>query len=338
MSDIVAELVRVRDAFNKPTLRLLARKWAPLVLAIFRTAFTRDQRTVPADRLHQQVDNYLDELRLGGELVPDGTGRALCMQWLGHNWLIRTRDDNGAEHYSLTSHALEALDLVQSLTRDRTLISESRIHTILDVVRRVATEANPDRQARLNRLDAQIAGLTAERDRIAAGGEIAPASDDQMLDGYTNLLSLIGQLPSDFKRVEEAVTGMHRQIISDFRGEARPIAEVIDQYLAKSDLLMRLTAEGRAFEGAFALLRDEPLLADLRRDLDIILTHPFAQALTPAEQREFRRTVKIIQDGIRDVLAQRQRLSATLRDHIVHYEHRPRPRARRHLAADQSAA
>jgi hypothetical protein len=62
------------------------------------------------------------------------------------------------------------------------------------------------------------------------------------------------------------------------------------------------------------------LLADLHRDLDVILTHPFAQALTPAEQREFRRTVKVIQDGIRDVLAQRQRLSATLRDHIVHYD------------------
>ena len=70
MSDIVAELVRVRDAFNKPTLRLLARKWAPLVLAVFRTAFTRDQRTVPADRLHQQVDNYLDELRLARRARP----------------------------------------------------------------------------------------------------------------------------------------------------------------------------------------------------------------------------------------------------------------------------
>jgi hypothetical protein len=189
-----------RDAFTKPTLRLLDRKWAPLVLAVFRTAFTRDQRTIPADRLHLQVDNYLDELRLGGEPVPDGPGRALCMQWLGHNWLIRTRDDDDTEHYSLTSHALEALDLVQSLTRDRSLISESRIHTILDVVRRVATEANPDRQARLDRLDAQISGLTAERDRIAAGGEIAPASDDQMLDGYTNLLSLIGQLPLTSRR------------------------------------------------------------------------------------------------------------------------------------------
>ena len=92
MGDIAAELVRVRDAFNKPTLRLLARKWAPFVIAVFRTAFTRDQRTVPADRLHQQVDNYLDELRLAGKLVPEGTGRALCMQWLGHNWLVRTRD------------------------------------------------------------------------------------------------------------------------------------------------------------------------------------------------------------------------------------------------------
>jgi hypothetical protein len=320
LSDILAELARVRDAFGKPTLRLLAPRRAPLVLAIFRTTFTRDQRAVPAERLHQQVDNYLDEIRLAGEPVPDGAGRVLCMQWLGDNWLVRTRDDDGAEHYSLTSHALEALDLVQSLARDRTLISESRIHTILDVVRRFATEANPDRLARIERLDAQIAELTAERDRIQAGGDIDTATDDQMLDRYTNLLSLIGQLPSDFKRVEEAVAGMHRQIITDFRSETCPIAEVIDKYLARSDSLMKLTAEGRAFEGAFALLRDEPLLVDLRRDLDIILTHPFAQALTPAEQREFRRTVKIIQDGIRDVLSQRQRLSATLRDHIVHYD------------------
>lgn len=51
----------------------------------------------------------------------------------------------GEEYYSLTSHALEARrpDLIQSLSRDRSLISESRVHTILDVVRLVATEANP---------------------------------------------------------------------------------------------------------------------------------------------------------------------------------------------------
>ncbi len=320
MSDVLAELTRVRDAFNKPTLQLLNRKWAPLVLAIFRTTFTRDQRAVPAERLHQQVDTYLDELRLVGEPTPEGPGRALCVQWLNDNWLVRTRAEDGAEHYALTSHALEALDLVHSLTRDRILISESRIQTILDVVRRFATHANPDRQARIERLNRQIAELTDERDRLESGGAIRPATDDQMLDGYTNLLSLISQLPSDFKRVEEAVAAMHRQIISDFRSETRPIADVLDDYLSKSDSLMKLTAEGRAFEGAFALLRDEPLLVGLRRDLEVILTHPFAQALTSAEQRGFRHIVKIIQDGIRDVLTQRQRLSGTLRVHIRRYD------------------
>ncbi len=64
-------------------------------------------------------------------------------------------------------------------------------------MRRWATEANPDRQARIERLDVQIRQLTSERDRLAAGGDVAAATDDRMLDGYANLVDLIGQLPSD---------------------------------------------------------------------------------------------------------------------------------------------
>jgi hypothetical protein len=76
MSDIAGELARVREAFEKPTLRLLDRKWAPLVLAVFKSSFSRDQRSVPAERLHIQVDTYLDELRSVGEQVPNLQGRA----------------------------------------------------------------------------------------------------------------------------------------------------------------------------------------------------------------------------------------------------------------------
>ncbi len=321
MSDIAGELARVREAFDKPTLRLFDRKYSPLVLAVFRLSFSRDQRSVTAERLHAQVDTYLEELAAAGEdrLPPNPTGRGLCVQWMNDQWLYRTIGGSGAEEYSLTSHALEALDLVSSLSRERVLISESRINTILDAVRRWATEANPDRQARIDRLDTQIAQLTAERERLAAGGELTPASEDRMLDGYANLIDLIGQLPSDFKRVEESVLSMHRKIIADFRNENRPIADVLDEYLRKTDELTTLTAEGRAFEGAFTLLRDEALLLDLKRDLQAILDHPFAVALTGAEQREFRSTVTILRRGIDDVLVQRARLSSTLRDHIVNH-------------------
>lgn len=320
MSDIEGELARVREAFDKPTLRLLDRRWASFVLAVFKSSFSRDKQSVQADRLHIQVDAYLAELRSVGEDVPGRNGRALCVQWMNDQWLYRAMGEDGEEEYSLTSHALEALSLVDSLRRDRALISESRLTTILQTVRHWATEANPVREDRIRRLDLQIAQLTSERDRLARGGEILAASDERMLDGYFNLVDLIAQLPSDFKRVEESVAGMHRKIISDFREEERPIGEVLDEYLAKTDELMSSTAEGRAFEGAFALLRDDALLLDLKNDLQIILDHPFATVLSPSEERDFRGTVTVIRQGIDDVLSQRSRLTTTLREHIVNHD------------------
>jgi uncharacterized protein DUF3375 len=320
-SDLRGELARLRESFDKPAMRLFDRKWAPLVLAVFRVCFTRDQRSVAAERMHAQVDTYLDELRsVGEETPPVASGRALCVQWMNDQWLFRNVGENGQEEYSLTSHALEALDVMSSLSRDRPLISESRISTIIEAARRWATEANPDREARIERLNAQIQQIEAERDRLESGGELAPATDDRMLDGYTDLIDLIGQLPSDFKRVEESVLDMHRKIISDFRNEDRPIGEVIDEYLRKTDELTMLTPEGRAFDGAFALLCDDALLLELRNDLQTVLDHPFAQALTAAEQREFRGAGAVIRAGIDDVLTQRSKLTATLREHIVNHD------------------
>ncbi|MFO7689676.1 MAG: DUF3375 family protein [Cryobacterium sp.] len=320
MSDIAGELARVRDAFDRPTLRLLDRKWAPFVLAVFKSSFSRDRRSVQTDLLHTQVDAYLADLKSVGSDVPGKNGRALCVQWMNDQWLYRETGEGDEEYYSLTSHALEAMLLVDGLARDRALISESRLTTIVDTVRHRATQANPDREERLRRLDLQIAQQTGERDRIAAGGEIAAASNEEMHEGYANLIDLITQLPSDFKRVEESVSAMHRQIINDFRGEERPLGEVLDEYLLKTDALMTSTPEGRAFEGAFILLRDDALLQGLKNDLETILLHPFALQLSAADRRGLMGTVRLIRKGVDDVLTQRNGLSTTLREHIVNHD------------------
>jgi hypothetical protein len=321
MSGIEGEVARIRDILDKPTLRLLDRKYAPLALAVFNALFGGDQERVKADRLHSQVDAYLGELRAVGEdLGAAASGRAQCVLWMNHKWLFRSVGEDGEEEYSLTSHTLEALKLTNSLAKDRALISESRIATILDTVRAWATEANPDRQARIDRLDEQIAVLTAQRDELASGAEMAVMDEDRMLDGYANLTDLISQLPSDFKRVEESVSDMHRQIINDFRSEVRNVGEVLDEYLARTDKLMGATPEGRAFEGAFELLRDDALLLGLRTDLQTIVEHPFAAVLATTEQREFLGTVAVIRKGIRDVLDRRMKLTTTLREHIVNHD------------------
>jgi len=334
MTDVDLEFARVRAVLDRPTLRLMSRPTSASVLAVFRTVFDRDVQYVPADRMHLQVEEHVARLQATGARVPASdasadtsdrddprpNGRALCREWVAAQWLVRSNSPDGDEQYSLTSHALEALSLVDALSSDRALISESRLAMIVDAVHRWAARAEPDREVQVRRLDAQIAELQAERDRLERGDAVVTVDEDRMRDGYANLTDLIRQLPSDFKRVEEAVATMHREIVEDFRQEVRPIGEILDGYLARTDDLMESTPEGRAFQGAFELLRDDTLLLRLRDDIATILEHPFAASLTAAERRTFRGTVGILRQGIEDVLAQRRMLTATLRDQIVAHD------------------
>jgi hypothetical protein len=318
VSEVLGEYTRAHSALGRPTLRLLNTKWAAFRVAAFRTSFSRSQRSVQADRLHIQVDGYLGIMqREGIEVPPNTSGRDLCKLWLSERWLFRDTAADGSLEYSLTSAALESLDLVQGLSRDRVLVSESRLTMILETVRRWAVEASPDTRARIDHLNTQIRELEVERDRLLEGGQVAATSNDRMLDGYANLLDLIGQLPSDFKRVEESVVEMHRKILQDVRDEDRPVAQVLDEYLQKQDDLVKSTPEGRAFDGAFVLLRDNALLQELQGNVRALLGHQAAEALDARDVAEIRGAVSAIRQGTTDVLAQRHRLSSTLRDYIV---------------------
>jgi hypothetical protein len=320
VSDVVAELARVREAFERPTLTLLHKPQAALVLTVFRTAFGRDMASVPADRLHTQVDVYLGELRQIGQDAPKGTGRDLCRKWMREQWLTRYEDDGG-EVYTLTSHAQAALSLVNSLMRDRVTLSEHRINTIRSAFRYMNTVVNPDRAARVALLNDEIVKLERERDRLVNGGELELASDDTLLEGFVQLLTLIGDLPGEFKRVEEAYELMRREIMASFRLEERPIGEVIDDYLRRTADLMTATPQGRAFEGAFALLRDDVLLQELHSDIRDLLEHPRAASILSRSDRvDLRSTVEVIRGGIDGVLEFRSRLTRTLREQIVNQD------------------
>src|SRR3546814_1602140 len=214
--------------------------------------------------------------RNGATDVPAGTGKELCQRWMRGQWLVRAIDERGTEVFSLTSHAQQALELVKTLARDRATPSEHRIATILGAVRRFNSEANPDRSTRVSLLNEEIARLTAERDRLVDGAEMVSATEDYMLEGFSELLSLISALPSDFARVEERFSEIRTGILASFRAEDRPAGQVIDDYLARADALTPATQEGRAFEGAFARLRDDGLVGQLREDLHPLLDHPLS--------------------------------------------------------------
>lgn len=318
MNQIAHELARVKGAFAQPTLTLLHQRQAPVIITIFRAAFDRSNKPVPTGRLHTQVEDHLAQMHAAGEEVPAGTGRELCHRWMRGQWLVRSLDERGQEVYTLTSHAQQALELVKSLARDRATLSEHRVATIVSTVRRFNAEANPDRSARVEILTAEIARLQAERDRLMDGAELVDATEDYMADGFTELMSLVSALPSDFARVEERYAQIRAEILTAFRAEDRPAGEVIDEYLARADALMTSTQEGRAFEGAFTLLRDDALVTGLREDLNALLEHPLSdRILGDTDRAELRGTVRLVRDGLERVLAQRSKVTATLKEYIV---------------------
>ena len=84
---------------------------------------------------------------------------------------------------------------------------------------------------------------------------------------------------------------------------------------------MTATHEGRAFEGAFALLRDDALVTQLREDLTALLEHPLSdRLLSDADRAELRGTVRLVREGLDRVLSQRSRVTATLKEYIVSHD------------------
>jgi hypothetical protein len=317
---IAGDVARIEAALNTPTLKLLDRKSAGVAMPLFANAFPEDGQPVPVEQFHTRVDALLEELRAGGYQVPSAGGKTLAMQWVRERWLFRD-PGRGEETYQLTGDAKQALEYVTRATRTQLTVSLSRIETMRRVVSEAALGANTDREERKRRLAEEIARLQAEYDRLKDGGEMPESPEAELSEQFSNVLRELDGLPSDFRRVEEAVRDMHRVITKRFREEERPVGEVVDDYLTQSANLLTATPEGRAFSGALELLRKPDWLSRLRADLNAILDHPWAGTLLPDEQRQLRTAVDVIRRGITDVLGQRQRLSATLREHIENYDH-----------------
>ncbi|CAN7243263.1 DUF3375 family protein [Arthrobacter sp. LjRoot78] len=321
MADITLELNRAEAAFAKPTLGLLNRLEAPLVVAIFRATFSRDATQVPATAFHAHVQTLFEVLGASGRDAPDPSeARQMCRLWVRRKWLILDSREDGEEFYALTSQAQDAIDFVQNLGSERALLSESRIRTILDVARSSAMDANPDPEERLQRLNKKIIELTAERDRIANGGVVEMASDDRMMEAFKNLVDLLNDLPTDFKRVEELVVSMHRKIIGDFRTDERPKGEVVGDYIRRSRDVLNHSLEGRAYQGALDLLAREELLADLRQDIETILAHSFARVLSRTDRERVTALAGLLMRGVDTIQNQQRHLSATLRTNLAQKE------------------
>lgn len=319
MSEIAAELARVRSAYEQPTLTLLGKDTAPVVLAVFRSLFTTERPRIATLAMHDAVDDLVNELRhLGHDSIPTGNGRDLCQRWLHDRWLRRVPDDSGTEYYELSASTHDALRLVGDLTSERPVgVSEHRIASLLTLLRRLNAEINPDRSARVRALEIEIENLTSRLDHLLEDADHVEVTDEYLLNGYIELLRHIKDLPSEFTRVVEAFARFGNSKLEEFRREDRTTGEVIDAYLAHAASLAAATPEGRAFAGALDLLRDEELQALAKADIEGLLSDPRARdILHPTEFAQLKGVMRTINANVQRALNERTKTTTTLREYV----------------------
>lgn len=157
----------------------------------------------------------------------------------------------------------------------------------------------------------------AERDRIAAGGQVETAPEQLLIDAYAHLDDLIKRLPADLARVRDSVDGEHRRLTRELRdGDQSTGQSIIDQ-LATADLLLD-TPEGKAFRWFRDLLGDRDTLRELRTNILAAVNHEVLQiGLREDERRDLTATHRRLREGLHAVQGCRDRTAETLSEYVI---------------------
>lgn len=251
---------------------LLRSRDALLHLALL-AAHLGDGRVVDGDALIAAIDRDLPGLRgcypVEGDDSPDDApdADALVSRWTARGWVHRTVEpERRVEQYQATTGALQAARQMGNLQRQTSTATESALAMVMTEIHRIATEANPDPEARRAALDQQIEALTAQRDALDRGEAPAVQSAD-LVDKVSALMHLIERIPADIARYGEQMKAntiaLIQQSLADDPAE---FAESLQRMFDGHDVIAD-SPEGLAFRAFATVIGTPSQRAQLESDI-----------------------------------------------------------------------
>ncbi|GAB3768710.1 DUF3375 domain-containing protein [Microlunatus parietis] len=263
-----------------PAWRLLRADTAPLILGFLGSHFVEgNQGATPAVRLISALDDYLYGINAASTQPRfPRSPQDYLDTWSqpDSGWLRRFYPSRSDEvHYDATAEFEKAYGWVTGLRARAFVGTESRLHTVVDLLRQIVHGTEPDP-------DTRIAVLRRQRDELdrriaeAEAGNIELLGDTAVRDRYQQFARTARELLADFREVEE-----------NFRQLDRAARERIASWEgSKGELLAELVAsrsdisgsdQGSSFQAFYDFL-----LSEARQDeLGDLLTR--VQSLAPID-------------------------------------------------------
>jgi hypothetical protein len=180
-----------RDIQSSPTVRLLA----TLNLGVYATLMERHLLggQIPETELVVALERDLDDLG-----HPDGqSGLALIKTWASQGWLhrvIEQRDGLDRNVCYLSQEARRALDFLRGMRRNDSIATGGSINGIASRLKQVAVRVCNDPERIRASIEAEIARLQAELDKLDQGAEPTPLSEPDIVDMYDEAKAIALQM------------------------------------------------------------------------------------------------------------------------------------------------
>lgn len=242
---------------NHAAWRLLRADNAPLVLSFLGGVFIEENtRSLPATALETRLEDALYSLnaRLGEGAFPRSP-RAYLDDWAApeQGWLRKFYPPDSDEPHVDATPALENAYAWVTALRARSFVgTESRLHTVVELLRQIVYGAETDADTRLAELrrrrddiDSQIAAV--ER------GEVPVLDDAALRDRYQQFSGTARELLKDFREVEDNFRSLDRQVRERIAGWTGAKGELLDEILGDRASIAD-SDQGRSFQAFYDFL------------------------------------------------------------------------------------
>jgi flagellar motility protein MotE (MotC chaperone) len=269
---------------SHPAWRLLCAKHAPLVASFLHRIFIAPNvRFMAQADLTEALEDELFSLRdqHGPEAFP-GSALSYLNDWADNDkgWLRKYYPAGSDEpHFDLTPATEKALAWLVSLTERAFVGTESRLLTLIELLKQMSEGSQTDPQARIAELHKRRDEIDAEISRILAG-DIPLLDDTALKDRFQQFLQLARDLLTDFREVEHNFRTLDRRVrerIALWEGAKGALLEEImgdRDAIADSD-------QGKSFRAFWDFLMSQTRQEELSRLLEQVLSLPPVVAMHP---------------------------------------------------------
>lgn len=271
---------------KNPAWRLLRAQHASLVLSFLGQHFVEgNSGATPAARLVDTLGEHLDALNAGAAEPPYPRAPEEYLDgWAESGWLRRFYPVSSDEvHYDATPALERAYSWVAGLRSRPFVGTESRLHTVVYLLRQIVEGTETDTESRLAVLRTQRAELDRQIAE-AEDGNVAVLTDTAVRERYQQFAVTARELLSDFREVEENFRALDRgarERIASWEGSKGEL--LADLVTSRADISS--SDQGSSFQAFYDFLLSETRQDELAELLGRV------QQLVPIEADHRMRTI-----------------------------------------------